>query len=663
MPQPAIVSIDVNQAAPALSIQTPAAAAESIVTGTSTQLTVTAADSINGAAITYTWTLVNEPNGVADPTFSDNGTGTANDTTVSFSSAGQYQFELVIADNHGLSVTSSLVDITVESTPTSLLIAPGTIEVAFGQTQQFNAVAIDQFDNYTPAPVGLTWQCTGDGSINASTGVYTSPADGTTATITAQFGAIISNAASVMLVASQPASFSATAPSTAEVDLTWQPSNDPTVTEYFVFRDTTPSFEPSIYNEVGESTVANFNDNTVAANTTYYYKVYGTSDSSVLAAGSATTPATDGSMPGAPTGLTTRGLNDLEIELIWTNSARSAGTDIYVSRNANMSGETELGIVPAGVTTYIARGLDSLIPPSPTDPNWAEHEYDFFQRGVSYYFQVVSQNTSGTAPSNIVPGRTVTPTSDDIVIVIGGFRQNEWELEAGESVGKIWNTLVDDGYNAYLTAEAPQSGFSGIGTGISWLFGNQTDGGVVNWNGSGVIYDELVEETKRGQAEIALIGYSHGGGIVANMSERISEDRSSSSGFGPITENPLTKVVYVATIDAVQRDVGALVWPSPVKISPGAFWPGGAQWHGQAPLDAVIPLCDNVYETNGAPPFWFVITADTHGGPMTGAALQNEVHLTEGPQGAKVSHINIYDVTSIQLGIEIDLEDVIPIGD
>lgn len=154
-------------------ITRPAAAAPSPVTGTTTALSVSAADPVAGASLTYTWSTISaSPAGVV---FSVNGTSAAQDTTATFSQAGTYVFRVVATDPSGLTATSD-VTVNVDQTLTSIKVSPATVTVGAGTTQPYTAQAGDQFGNPMSTRPGFTWSLAGGtGSVNSATGLYSAP--------------------------------------------------------------------------------------------------------------------------------------------------------------------------------------------------------------------------------------------------------------------------------------------------------------------------------------------------------------------------------------------------------------------------------------------------------------------------------------------------------
>jgi len=154
------------------------------VTGKTTNLSVTATDS-DGDALTYTWAVTSGPTGV---TFSANGTGTANNTTATFTQAGSYIFKVTVTDTAGLTATSS-VSVTVNQTFSSIGLFPGNASVPDAGTVAFNAKAFDQFGNVLATQPTFTWSIvSGIGTVSSS-GLYTAPATGTgSAVVQARIG-------------------------------------------------------------------------------------------------------------------------------------------------------------------------------------------------------------------------------------------------------------------------------------------------------------------------------------------------------------------------------------------------------------------------------------------------------------------------------------------
>jgi autotransporter-associated beta strand protein len=153
-------------------VSTAAAASASPVTGTSTTLSVLGSDDADESTLTYTWSVTSTPSGVTSPTFNVNGTNAAGDVTVTFAQAGTYAFTVLITDAGGLT-TSSSVTVTVNQTLTTIALTSASASVNAAGTDQFTAVAYDQFGNVMTTTPTYTWNTTA-GSISAA-GLLTAP--------------------------------------------------------------------------------------------------------------------------------------------------------------------------------------------------------------------------------------------------------------------------------------------------------------------------------------------------------------------------------------------------------------------------------------------------------------------------------------------------------
>jgi hypothetical protein len=170
-------------------VATPAAATPNPVAATSTNLSVLGADTNGESTLTYTWAATTVPAGATAPTFSANGTNAAKNATATFSAAGAYVLTATITDANKASTTSS-VSVTVSQTATSITVAPTSVGVAAGATQQFTATVFDQFGAALVNQPAINWSTT-TGSITQG-GLFTSA--GAAATVTAADGSLSANA-------------------------------------------------------------------------------------------------------------------------------------------------------------------------------------------------------------------------------------------------------------------------------------------------------------------------------------------------------------------------------------------------------------------------------------------------------------------------------------
>ena len=158
--------------------------------GTSADLSVQGTDISTGAAsLTYTWVPTLLPDGAAPPSLLPNGTNGSNaaqDITAAFSQAGDYAFQVTIADPYGLSTTSN-VNVNVNQLLQGITVSPAVATLAAGATQQFTAVAGDQFGNPWTTPPAFVWNVASGGDIDGS-GLYTAPYASGTATVSVSSG-------------------------------------------------------------------------------------------------------------------------------------------------------------------------------------------------------------------------------------------------------------------------------------------------------------------------------------------------------------------------------------------------------------------------------------------------------------------------------------------
>ena len=182
-------------------VATAAAATPSPAPGTTTALSVLGADDAGEAALTYTWSTTGSP--PAPVSFSANGTNAAKNTTATFTKAGTYNFQVVIQDAGGLTVTSS-VSMTVSQTLTSIVVAPASASVSANGTQQFTATARDQFATALSSQPSFSWMVSGGGTISAS-GLFTAGATpGGPFTVTATSGAVNGTAQVTVTIPNEP---------------------------------------------------------------------------------------------------------------------------------------------------------------------------------------------------------------------------------------------------------------------------------------------------------------------------------------------------------------------------------------------------------------------------------------------------------------------------
>jgi O-glycosyl hydrolase len=174
----------ITNAAP--TIATPASATPSPVTGTTVALSALGADDNGESSLAYTWATTATP--PAAVTFSANGTNAAKASTATFIKSGAYTFQVTIRDAGGLTVTSS-ISVTVNQTLTTINVSPSNATVNAATTQQFAAVARDQFGTSLVTQPTFTWSAS-EGGIISENGLFIAGATTGTGVVTATSGSV-----------------------------------------------------------------------------------------------------------------------------------------------------------------------------------------------------------------------------------------------------------------------------------------------------------------------------------------------------------------------------------------------------------------------------------------------------------------------------------------
>ena len=146
---------------------------QTTVTGTQTQLQVQASDP-QRAKLSYAWSVTSLPKGATAPTFNN---ANSNNTTVTFHEAGSYTFTVTITQRAAPGFFEQRdrdrrSDLEQPQYGTS-----GNLTVANGASEQFTAMALDQFGQALVVQPAFTWQVNG-GTISG-TGLFTAPKSGT----------------------------------------------------------------------------------------------------------------------------------------------------------------------------------------------------------------------------------------------------------------------------------------------------------------------------------------------------------------------------------------------------------------------------------------------------------------------------------------------------
>jgi hypothetical protein len=182
-------SVTVTNSAP--TITSAASATPNLVSGTTTNLSVTATDDAGEASLRYTWAMSSGPGGV---TFSINNNNAAKSAMATFSQAGNYTLTVTVTDLGGMMATSS-TSVTVAQTLSQIAITPASSGLYSHGICQFSAAGLDQFGMaMSPEPTFIWTILNGGGSID-NNGLFTALYATGSATVQAASGAVTGNAA------------------------------------------------------------------------------------------------------------------------------------------------------------------------------------------------------------------------------------------------------------------------------------------------------------------------------------------------------------------------------------------------------------------------------------------------------------------------------------
>ncbi|MDE0930439.1 MAG: hypothetical protein OSA77_07120, partial [Halioglobus sp.] len=133
-------------------------------------------------------------------------------------------------------------------------------------------------------------------------------------------------------------------------------------------------------------------------------------------------------------------------------------------------------------------------------------------------------------------------------------------------------------------------------------------------DGSGVVYDEIVDAVQnRGVTSLGLYGFSHGGGSVYDLAERLYTNKASIGDF---------EIDFTGYIDSIEND-------SDVDLDAEIRRPIDTKYHV------------NYYQHWGFIPPW--------GYPVAGADV--DVNVTSTSWGSFLWHITITNSADVQAGI------------
>jgi RHS repeat-associated protein len=192
------------------------------VTGTTTRLTVLGGDADGGeAALLYKWEAISAPVG-SIVTFSPNNTNAAKSSDAIFNKLGTYTFKVTVSDQQNSSASSE-VTVSVVQGLTRIDVSPDTTVVNPNGTQQYSAVALDQFGALLVSqPATFNWAVNGGGTINTSGLFLAGPVPGGPHTITVSLSGK-SDTASVLINA--PPTVATAADATPKPQITGKTAN------------------------------------------------------------------------------------------------------------------------------------------------------------------------------------------------------------------------------------------------------------------------------------------------------------------------------------------------------------------------------------------------------------------------------------------------------
>lgn len=180
-------------------IQTPASASPSVVTGTTSTVSALGADDQGEYLLKYTWISDSVPSGGSVSFAATNGSNAGKSLSATFTRAGVYMLHCTISDTVPLAVSTAVISITVSQTQTTVSgVAPAGATVAPLASQAYTASVADQFGQAIPG-VQPIWSVSGGGSIDGSGLFLAASSPGGPFTVTATAGASPPATASVTI--------------------------------------------------------------------------------------------------------------------------------------------------------------------------------------------------------------------------------------------------------------------------------------------------------------------------------------------------------------------------------------------------------------------------------------------------------------------------------
>jgi chitodextrinase len=257
---------------------------------------------------------------------------------------------------------------------------------------------------------------------------------------------------------SAPTNVTASVPSGTQVNLSWTASTDEGgsgLAGYKIERCTVANCTD--YSQVGTTAVANYSDTGRTASTTYRYRLraYDNAGNHSTYAGDITvTTPVDATAPTDPSGLAANVVASTRIDLTWTASTDSGGSNLAGYRiercqGANCSNFAQ--IATSATNSYSNTGLSAV-----TTYQYRVRAYDGAGNNSAAYSNTVNATTlADTIPPSVPSTFQATPTSStQINVAIGASTDEGGAGIAGYEVERCQGSGCAN-FTAYMTTPAP----------------------------------------------------------------------------------------------------------------------------------------------------------------------------------------------------------------
>ena len=413
----------------------------SVLTAAPTGLTTT---SITAGAVSLQWndvtgetgfTVQRSPDGMTGWTnigTTDQGQTTYADTMVA--EGTQYYYAVVGTNSSGPGdPTSAVGALTTPAAPTGLAAMPiSATEVDLAWTN--HAASADGYDVWRSANGGVATRIAHALSGSATSYDDTGASAGTNYSYQVyaynSTGNSIAATQTALTVPGQPQSFAAVAPSSSELDLSWNAVA--TATQYTIQRSPDGSTQ---WQTLGHTSGLSFNDPNLTEGTTYYYTVIASNATGPGQAATTNAPT----LPAAVISLSVTASSATSVSLSWVdNSVGATGYDVY--RQTNNAGSFGL--------------VDTISDPTVTSFN------DTVSEGTTYTYRVFAVDISGPGSANDISITTVpaTPTLNSVTAASDTVINLVWTNNSAHATGfTVERTLLNANDWQTLTSTLPSS--------------------------------------------------------------------------------------------------------------------------------------------------------------------------------------------------------------